>query len=338
MQTEIGSDFWDIPIANKKNRLFETATWFISGRAALRAILQQISLDTGLLSIKVALPSFLCQSMIEPFKKENIEYIFYQVEVIDGALKYNFINVEDCNAILVMDYFGFDFPNNIPSFGKIVIRDITHSIFTRTYMDADYCFGSLRKWAGFIGGGFAFKKDGTIIKPSLDMSEYIVLRKKAIDSKREYISNQIKSKQYLELFHESETMLDECKIAICDSSDIENAEQLDIDKIKTTRRANAKYLIDRLNKYCLFKNLGDNDCPLCVPILCENRDKLRKYLISKEIYCPIHWPKPSQILGNLSKIFYEKELSLICDQRYTEKDMKRIVNAVLSFMENEKNA
>ena len=63
-----------------------------------------------------------------------------------------------------------------------------------------------------------------------------------------------------------------------------------------------------------------------------------KYLISKEIYCPVHWPKPKQIPIGLSNVLYEQELSLVCDQRYDKKDMMRIAVEVLSFMESENNA
>ena len=53
---EIGSDFWNVPVGSKKNCLFDNATWFSSGRAALRAILKQIRRDADVPVLKVALP------------------------------------------------------------------------------------------------------------------------------------------------------------------------------------------------------------------------------------------------------------------------------------------
>lgn len=174
--------------------------------------------------------------------------------------------------------------------------------------------------------------------PYLSNNGFVATRKKALELKRKYISNEIDSKEYLELFHETEESLEKCKISACSYDDIKSAEQLDVDFIKKTRRENARLIIDKLRKYCLFKNLKKNDCPLCVPILYENRDKLRQYLISKEIYCPIHWPKPKQVNNDFASELYEKELSLVCDQRYTKEDMNRIVNAILSFVESDNNA
>ena len=83
--------------------------------------------------------------------------------------------------------------------------------------------------------------------------------------------------------------------------------------------------------------IGKNDCPLFVPILYKNRNELREYLIKKEIYCPIHWPKPFKE-NEISNLLYEKEISLVCDQRYTADDMKRIVKEIKGFIEKDKDA
>ena len=69
------------------------------------------------------------------------------------------------------------------------------------------------------------------------------------------------------------------------------------------------------------------DCPLFVPVIIANgkRDVIRKKLIDNRIYCPVHWPHPSaECQSNL----YELELSLICDQRYNEDNMRRIVEVL----------
>ena len=56
----------------------------------------------------------------------------------------------------------------------------------------------------------------------------------------------------------------------------------------------------------------------------EKRDNLRKYLIDRGIYCPIHWP---EVMGTSAGI-RENELSLICDQRYSEDDMRAIIETI----------
>lgn len=338
MRKEIGSEFWDIPTGKKTNNLFENVTWFVSGRAAFRAVLQQASVENPSITKKIAIPSFLCESMIQPIDKEHFLYSFYCVDFDNNSLVFDFSGIEDCSYILVLDYFGYQAPQNIFPKGKIVIRDLTHSIFSQKYDDADYYFGSLRKWAGFLTGGFAYKRENMIFKPTQDCSKYASLRNEAMKQKKSYIEDNFGDKKYLSIFRDAEELLDECDIEISPLSDIKAAKMLDFGFLKRRRYENAKILIEGLRQYCLFKSVKPTDCPLCVPIIINNRDALRKHLIEKNIYCPIHWPKPEQVPDGVSTKLYTNELSLVCDQRYAKDDMNRIVEAVLSFMESENNA
>ncbi|MCR5309396.1 MAG: hypothetical protein K6E21_04725 [Bacilli bacterium] len=334
MKEEIGSEFWDIPTCKKRNCLFDNATFFSSGRGAFRAILKDIKEKIGKdVNLKFAIPSYLCESMIDPLKKEGIEYEFYSVDFENGKFVFDYSCTNTCNAILLVSYFGYDsFSECFKTQHKIIVRDVTHSIFSREYDDADYYFGSLRKWAGFKNGGFAYKKNGSINECGKRLLKYSSLRNEAMKLKEEYINGYNSNKNYLDVFENAEILLKPCEVAGCISSDIDNALFLDIDFIRESRRKNAIILIEGLKKYCVFKQLGTNDCPLFVPIIFKDRDGLRKYLISKRIYCPIHWPKPEE-QGIMSETLYKEELSLICDQRYDASDMNRIVCEVLKFIE-----
>ena len=325
---EIGSEFWDIPSSSSSNNLFvENTQWYVSGRAALCSVLKELKPN------KVALPSYCCDSMIIPLLESNIEYSFYPVTVNEDGLSQK-LDIADCDAVVVMDYFGFHRNLEIPS-GVTAIRDLTQSLFCKRYDDADYYFGSLRKWAGFYTGGYAWNKDGTLPSPTTASDSYIELRKKAMREKADYISGNSESKGYLDTFSKTEEMLDSCLDSKSCDDDISAAKHLDIEFIRRKRRENAGILISELKDYCLFKELKDDDVPLFVPIVFvkEKRDALRRYLISKEIYCPIHWPITDmhQVDGEKRKI-YDSELSLVCDQRYVTDDMMRIVEEVKGFL------
>ena len=56
----------------------------------------------------------------------------------------------------------------------------------------------------------------------------------------------------------------------------------------------------------------------------KERDGLRNHLIEMGIYCPVHWP---EVMGAPVGV-RTNELSLICDQRYTEGDMQAIVDVI----------
>lgn len=107
----------------------------------------------------VALPSWCCESMIIPFLKAGLKVYFYPVYFFGGHL----VQEPDltCEVILVMDYFGYASSRDYSSYPGTVIRDLTHSIFSGFHQDADYYFGSLRKWSGFLTGGFCMGRTVT---------------------------------------------------------------------------------------------------------------------------------------------------------------------------------
>ena len=137
-RNEIGSEFWEVPTCQNENLIFpQNTAWYISGRSALKAIIKDIKLSNVLNC--VALPSWCCDSMIEPFVQEGVQIKFYPVYFDQGYLKIDFSYIENCDAILKMDYFGFKRKHDL-EFGGIVIEDVTHSVFNGDFPSADYTF------------------------------------------------------------------------------------------------------------------------------------------------------------------------------------------------------
>lgn len=332
--TEIGSEFSNVPTLEHENHLFPRNTvWYLSGRCALRAIINDIKKKNSFKT--VGIPSWCCDSMIAPFIAQGIEVKFYSVVCVEKGLQIDLSPVEKTDAILILDYFGFKRPLNF-NFNGIVIFDATHSVFLENTYNADYTFGSLRKWAGFYTGGFAFSKDGNLeTKETESDFTYIETRKLAMQEKNKYLRGEINSKEFLQLFSTAEKVLDLLSNGKADPRDVMLAKKLDISFIKEKRRENAAFLIKELGDLSLFKEMKDDDCPLFVPVIVPSgkRTTLRKYLIGKQIYCPVHWPETE--LHNLSdeeKFIYENEISIVCDQRYSLSDMNRIVQEVKSFL------
>ena len=83
-------------------------------------------------------------------------------------------------------------------------------------------------------------------------------------------------------------------------------------------------------------DLPEGDIPLffpCdIPAQKDHRDKVRKYLIDNEVYCPVHWPvSPAHRLTGKTIEIYDRCLSVICDQRYSTADMLRIMELIDSY-------
>ena len=329
--TEIGSEFWDVPTCDIANHLFpEQTQWYLSGRVALKAILKELKdLHT------VAMPSWCCDSMIKPFFEAGMEVRFYPVYWDSGLIQEP---VFDCDILFLTDYFGYSGEAaDLGGYKGVVIRDVTHSIFSKTYSDADYYFGSLRKWCGVWTGGFAWAKEEHRLVPGTDNDQgYAHLREKAMILKNLYIHGiPAADKGYLTVFRKAEEVLETMDIVSAQKRDICLASKIDVEGIKSRRRSNADMLRIAFREWLVFPELSKSDCPLFVPILVPDgqRDALRSYLISKEIYCPIHWPISAyHQLDDRTKYIYENELSLICDQRYQEADMLRIIASINEFM------
>lgn len=327
-KNEIGSEFWDVPIGPVKNHFFSIVNqWYLCGRSALQAIVKDLdNVDT------IALPSWCCHTMIKPFVDAGISVRFYPVyydKVLVQKLRY------DCDALYVMDYFGYTcIQQELSEYKGIIIRDVTHSIFSAVYSDADYYFGSLRKWFGVWTGGYAWSKDGHILPNGELDKDYIEMRKIGMQLKKEYISGFQNEKDYLAVFNNAEEYLEKVGISAGLESDIELAETIDVKTLVTSRRMNAEILRHEFFDWLIFPEMSSSDCPLFVPVSVPlgKRDKLKQYLIEHDIYCPVHWPVSLyHKLDEKTRIIYENELSLVCDQRYTENDMDRMVETIKSF-------
>lgn len=326
---EIGSEFWNVPLCEKNNIFFPKSTrWFLSGRVALSYILLDIK---KISNVKTAwLPSWCCDSMIKPFYDNGIDVNFYSV-YFDGQKLVQEVP-KNAELILVLDYFGFCNDNDYSEYEGIVIRDLTHSVFCKKYDDADYYFGSVRKWCGIWTGGFAWGE--TLNYCNIEIQnpnqKYVEIRKTSMEEKKKYIDGKTHNKAFLESFSQAEEILDEISdIEFASDRDIRIAGSIDVNLIKDTRRKNAEVLLKELGEIAIFNSLGEDDCPLFVPIFIKNRDIVRRELIDSSIYCPVHWPiSDLHRLNDKTKLIYQNEISIVCDQRYTVEDMERIVEII----------
>lgn len=353
MKKEIGSEFWSESLNNLHNdiRYYTGLEEFnpvfaLSGRTALDLIIEDIFLARKVES--VYMPSFCCESMIEPFVKHGVNPVFYDVVVGNGGLECCYED-NSCDIVFLIDYFGFlgnsiiDYAKQQKTLGKIVIYDTTHSLFCRgiDYKEFDYTFASIRKWFA-INGGLAIK-NGIWNKhfSLINNSEYELTRNAAFNLKRDYIIGRVseeKKELFLKLYADAEERLDhDYKMYQMPYKDSKILELYDYQELINKRRQNAKYLIDNLlgleNVTLLYNGIRENDVPLFIPIRVKGRrDYLRKKLIEQKIYLPIHWPVSKyHKLSSLTNEIYREELSVVCDQRYDLDDMEFIVKGLMNL-------
>lgn len=335
MIREIGSEFHKLPIESGHGLVLSQQGCFVfSGRTAIETVLKELPYAK-----KAVLPSYCCDSMIEPFRKKGIVVDFYPVEYKDGLM----IDIQipnNTDIFLWCNYFGFRTPmpdmSEFRNHGGVIIEDITHSLLSiQPYNNqSDYVVASIRKWEPINCGGYcaAIKGKLNYIPTITPPEEFVRNKSSAMEIKREYLNHFDKQRkeQFLSMFGDSNQWLAEnySKLAI-DSRSKFFLEHIDTKKQKQIRCNNAHVLYEGLNNKVQFLfPEEDMECPLFVPIVISNRNEIRRMLIENNIYCPIHWNKPKGCHSNL----YELELSLVCDQRYDENDMKRIVSVLSELL------
>lgn len=319
---EIGSEFHLSELENGSGIRFpRDGTLTFSGRTAIEAVLMKIPFARTAL-----LPSYCCDSMIEPFRRKGIIVDFFDVNYNDGlAAEIN----KKADVLLWCNYFGFR--NEMPDFDGIIIEDITHSLFSdiQCHSRSNYLIASVRKWEPICCGGYCTVDSSFHNPPDF----YLENKNLAMRLKKQYLTDGDISKkpEFLSKFELANTWLanNYSELGIDDYSK-EYLAHLDMDKHKEARRKNAAFLYKNLSGKINFLFPEEQmDCPLFVPIVVKkNRQQLRKYLAENGIYCPIHWPHPN---ARCESNLYDTELSLVCDQRYDLADMGKVVELLLKI-------
>lgn len=349
---EIGGEFWLNDKCESSSQLDHSnnTVYLLSGRTALDYIIRDIKATKQFAVI--AMPSYCCESMIEPFLRNGVNVELYDVELNDGGSKLYYNPSCSSDAVLLLDYFGYT-NSEVPRLaeqakaaGKTVIYDGTHKLNGNPAVEgvADYVFCSDRKW--FYSNAASVKKNTG--RWNLDSStllrntRYENQRNEAAEFKQKYINGALVDKrEFLSCFAEAEELLDQDYVGY--AAELESVDRLpsvDITALAERRCQNAQRLIDGLVLIDLpwlsvpIKTISADDCPLFVPVLIEPtlRTAVRRQLIEHNIYCPVHWPL-SELhyqcgVEQHDKRLYQTELSLVCDQRYESSDMDRIVETL----------
>lgn len=338
---EIGSEFWKIELENFNNNLDfinlgKDYQLLMSGRTAIDFVINDFQDELKI----VYMPNYCCESMMQPFIDNGYKIVYYD---FDYQEKRYIINPDiNCSVFFAMSYFGYCdsyMDNIIEEFSNkktIVIEDITHRLLSDNNhcMKSDYLICSLRKWFPIISGGVAIKKTSNF---NHDTSNYkvddflVTTKEKAMKLKKYYIEGLIDTKgEFLNLYKESNNRFLNYKNKKIDNISLNILKHLNIANIKAKRISNSliieKMLDNNKNIEMLFK-YKKGDCPLFVPILIKNRDIIRKKMIEKSIYLPVHWPN-----NKTENKIYDLELSLINDQRYDDKDIKKYINELIKTL------
>ena len=111
---------------------------------------------------------------------------------------------------------------------------------------------------------------------------------------------------------------------------------IDYPQMAEARRSNYFALLSDLREYALFTVLEDECVPMGFPVAvpAARRDSILRFLYARQIYPPIHWRLGDSVPPEFaaSHRLSASILTLIVDQRYDARDMRRQADCFLEAM------
>lgn len=310
--------------------------FYSSGRSALMAILNHIS-ETKPKTIHI--PYYICQSVVDACSLAGFNIQFYEVNV-RFLLPAGYLDkVKKNETILTVNYFGFVDDNTTVKTIKdkrpdlTTISDQTQSFWTYQDSHADYSFTSLRKHFPVPDGALIHTNIVSLTNEN-STKENTFYQSKLLGSLLKWYKTD--DEIYLQFFEEGERILDKDD-QIKSASKVSQYifENLNFEEIKKQRTENTKLIYELGKKSGLHFvfDFDENVIPLNIPILLQNRDRVRKSLMKENVFLPIHWPlEKFNLKSKKSKSLANQELSLIVDQRYSKIDILRQIETLNKYI------
>lgn len=320
--------------------------FFNTGRSAIEAFLHTCK------NIKrVWVPSFICSSVIEAIARAGKEIIYYpidryllpDIEFLSGC------EVRNGDVIYVMHYFGIaiqqefiDIMKSLRSRGILIFEDITMSLLSKKGNDfafGDIVLGSIRKWYGIPDGAFIASMDRLPdIKKENAAYDYTLYYFTAQIMKSLYLSDSKKydKERFLSFSNKGiESLFSDYTIREMSEISYRVLGSINWEEISIKRHNNYDLLYALLKDIPKIKILGscsDKIVPIGMFILTDDRDGLLKHLISKGIYCNVHWRENEATEQFPDTLYLSRHcLTIPCDHRYGEDHMNYIQQVIKQF-------
>lgn len=348
MSMELGSEFslgaFGKPCEdNVFHFLHEYDTLYVdSGRSALK-LLREI-LPPG----KILLPTYICESVYTCFPANSVR--FYK---LDQDLQIDWDNLfhqlSGGVSVVYLHYFNGVLPSEtmLRELRKAreerefrIVEDTTHSIFSSLLTIGDYGVCSLRKWFPIPDGGVLYGRNLNGLTTANGEAPWVREKARAMRRKQIYLSGQGErgcKAEYRHLFAACDHALD-AQQDCYGMSEISKKilEGCSLLQMLSSRKRNAAQIQKAvMEEFPWIQPLAwtrENECPLICPIKVRKRDALRAYLISKKIYCAVHWPLQGTPMETMeTAAVSDQELSLPIDQRYHGAEMKYLLNCLRCY-------
>lgn len=335
---EFGSDFHFIDTYDSGRAhltdVFRDATLLADGRQCIVTLIRQYGWK------RLWMPGYFCYEVIDSIKEQTgVEVMFYEDSPLNEG-KVDDLPFQDGDAILRMDYFGMRELRSNKNITIPVIEDHSHDPFGHwaLYSDADWCISSIRKILPIPEGGMMWSPREHHLTISLMSSEEneknSTTRWEGMKMKSRYLKGENVSKEdFRKRYVDTEEYFDRAEPALIDErSRNVVSEELDINLWQGAKKKNWQLLKSLVNSdKCQVMEPENESCTMFSLVVLldtkDKRDEVRKRLIESSVYPAILWNVPERASME-AKDFSERMLSIHCDGRYTEEDIRQLADIV----------
>jgi len=315
---EIGG-YFELELNPIKKEYHPRAIKLNSGRYCLQYILRAKKYN------KIFLPSYICDSVLQPINNENLSYEFYSINQGFEPLFNKPINDDEC--FLYVNYFGINSKNVNKCVAKYenLIIDNSHAFFEFPHKNID-TFYSARKFFGVPDGAYLYSNIDTDIslkrEISLDRMNFLLKR----------IENS--AQEGYPLFQINESYFDICGLKRMSHLTKRLLSSIDYEICQKIRNRNFLFLHEKLSKYNDFDIDRDTiNGPMVYPFM-NPAINLKEKLIEKKIYVATYW---NDVKNRVNSNSFEYKLAnflipLPIDQRYNLDDLNNTVDLIHSYL------
>lgn len=302
-----------------------------SARSGLRLLLTELQPE------RIWLPSFLCPAILTE-TAGLAKHSFYEPGLdLRGADRKWIRKVQEGDFVLLIDYFGFrPDPELLAELGNreaILLEDACQALLTESVgQGTDYVLYSPRKFLGVPDGGILSRRGGTVVPRAklIPAPDVWWLTAYTAGLQRRVFDQAGGSRKWFELFQQSEAELPGGNFSMSKLTHRLLQYAFNYTEIATQRRANYRFLLERLAEFAIFPELPEGVVPLGFPIRLRNRDEVRERLFAIDVFPPIHWSVHNLVPGKFidSCRLAGEIMTLPCDQRYEGRSLSRMADLV----------
>lgn len=313
--------YFELELPMDVHRLYPDALRVQSARAAFRALL-----NAGRPN-RVWLPKYICDAMLSPLIAAGIEVVFYDLDRQFGVAKSVTLDPQDW--LLYVNYFGVCAEQEEKLLKRFnptqVVLDHSQAFFA----PPKACLATIYSPRKFFG-----VPDGGLLTTSINVTEPEGIDGNSI-ARCTHLLKRIDSSLeagYSDFKAAEESLWDTTPRKMSNLSKRLLA-GIDHKTVRQRRNTNFQFLHQRLKHLNgLDIDLSHVDAPLCYPLLIDGQT-LRERLFSERVFIATYWPEVRTRVAtdSLEYRLVAECLPIPCDQRYSESDMKRIIDLITRF-------